>query len=242
MKKEILVNWKLPLSDRTRLLTNTHISDLSDKYSKTCLPKVLGIIQARTTSSRLPNKIYRQINGAPLLYHVINKVSLSSYISEVIVATTEDDLDIPEGIKKYVYPGKTDDVLGRYFYCALFYEPDYIVRVTSDCPAIDPLLLEYMVYLAIINKSDYCSNVLYPLTFPDGQDIEVLSIKLLRFLHNNVFSEYNREHVTMAFRENNKWHNDFNTISIKNLTDYSKIKCSVDTEEDMKNLEKMEIV
>lgn len=235
------IEWNFSPKQRKSLLSNEEIDKYSSRYSKINTPRVLAIIQARTSSTRFPNKIFAQLDGAPILFHVINRVCLSSYISTAVVATTEEELEVPEGVNKYVYPGPVEDVLGRYFFCSLFYEPDYVVRITSDCPTLDPLLIDYVVYQAVMNRADYCSNVL-DLTFPDGQDIEVMSMNLLKFLQNNVFSKDGREHVTWAFRKNPDWQDKFRVVSIMNKENLSNMKCSIDTQEDLQNVEKMNIV
>ena len=229
MLTTLFLDWKLDPKQRKPLYTGGLDKD----------PNVLAAIQARKGSTRFPNKIYAQLNGAPLLFHTINKVSLVSHISTTLVVTPEP-LDLPEDTPIYIHH-KEDDVLGRYYCAALRYKPDYIVRITSDCPVLDPFLIEYVVYQAVHNKADYCSNVLYPLSFPDGQDIEVMSFDLLEFLNNTVKSKRGREHVTIDFREKKIWHQSFKTISIRNAKDLSDIKMSIDTPDDLARLETMNV-
>ena len=237
MVRKFYTSWNVSLKERKPL---TQSLSTEGYYKPLYQPKVLAIIQARTSSTRFPNKIYAQLNGAPLLYHTINRVGLVSYISTAVVASTET-LDLPDGTPLYEYRGPVEDVLSRYYHCALQYKPDYIVRLTSDCPVLDPLLMDYIVLQAIINKADYCSNVL-ELSFPDGQDCEVMSMKLLKHLQEVVRHPKDREHVTLAFRNSIKMQSDFNTVSICNDKDLSDIKMSVDYPEDLSNLEQMELV
>lgn len=202
-------------------------------------PKVVAVIQAWKHSTRFPNKIYAQLGGAPLLWHTVNRVSLSSHITDTIVAGPEL-LDVPDGTEQFVYPKAMDkDVLGLYAAANEKYNPDYLVRITSDCPVLDPFLVDFVVGKALQYEADYCSNVLDPTryTFPDGQDVEVISNKLIMFLNRNVKSKYGREHVTVAFRTRGLWQQMFRTVSIINIKDCGTDKQSVDTPEDLENLE-----
>lgn len=143
--------------------------------------------------------------------------------------------DLPEGVKDFVYQGDEDDVLSRYSACEMANFCNYVVRLTSDCPLLDPNLIDFIIYSAIVNSADYCSNVL-KLTFPDGVDTEVISPKLLRFLDGSVKSKYHREHVTSLIRDNLNLQDEFNCVSVENQEDLSKIKLSVDTKEDLERL------
>lgn len=233
MLTEYYTDWKLNPKERKPL----YHGSLSGEYN------VLAGIQAWRRSTRFPNKIFAQLSGAPLLWHTINKVKLASYISTTLVVTPENDLDLPDDVPVFVYEkAKNKDVLDLYYQAYRRYKPDYIVRVTSDCPVLDPMLVEYIVYQAVKNKADYCSNVLFPLSFPDGQDVEVMSGHLLEFMWNNVSSKGGREHVTLEFRTRPMWHQTFNTLSIRNIHDLSGVKISIDTPEDLKKLESMDMV
>ena len=227
MVTELFTDWQLDPIKRRSLLTK----------EITRFPHVMAGVQAHLHNNRFPGKIYADIKGAPMLFHVLNKVSLVSAISTTCIITT-DILDyVPEGVAVHVSSKpKAKDVLLEYYTAAEHFKPDYIVRVTSDCPALDPFLMEYVVQKAVEHKADYCSNVLKP-TFPDGQDIEVMSANLLKFMYDVVRDRGGREHVTMAFRKNTQWQETFKTVSVINQTDYSKIKMSVDTVEDLKEIE-----
>ena len=154
------------------------------------------------------------------------------------MVASPEDLEVPDGTEVFIHRKALDkDVLALYYHCVRRYRPDYVVRITSDCPVLDPFLVEYVVSKAVEHKADYCSNVLYPLTFPDGQDVEVMSYNLVEFLHDAVKDKSQREHVTLAFRENTIWQNSFKTVDIRNTTNYSGIKMSVDYPKDIKAIE-----
>ena len=110
-----------------------------------------------------------------------------------------------------------------------------MVRITSDCPALDPFLVDYVILEAVTRKADYATNVLNvsAYTFPDGQDIEVLSWPMLLHLNNTDKSPEGREHVTMKIRTNSVMQSNFNVVSIENDINYGNIKCSVDEPKDL---------
>lgn len=199
--------------------------------------KVFAFIQARQTSTRFPNKIYQEFNGVPLLYHTISRAKESKFIDDVIVCSPEKLPHLPEGTKSYVHWGDENDVLDRYAGCLVFNPCDYVVRLTSDCPLLDPNLIDFVIYQAITASADYCSNVM-KLTFPDGLDTEVIKSSFLKFLGGSVKSRYHREHVTSLIRDNKSLQEEFNCVSIENCEDLSNIKMSVDTKEDLENLRK----
>lgn len=226
MVKTVLVDWS-PMSNKRPVV-----------LKKPSSVKVKAFIQARKTSTRLPNKIYEPIAGAPLLYHVIDRVGSARLIDEVIVCAPHHLEDIPEGIGLYVHPGDEKDVLSRFFACYKENQADYIVRITSDCPLLDPGLIEVVVNEAVKNKADYCSNVLRE-SFPDGVDCEVISRRLLCFLHATVEHSLLREHVTLAARENKSYRKQFNYVSVESVKDYSDIKWSVDDRSDLERVRGM---
>ena len=132
----------------------------------------------------------------------LKKVSLAN---NIIVATTKEyEVDkIINEIKKYdisYFKGSTKDVLDRFYKASLIYNPDYIIRVTSDCPLIDPNLVDELIDFTISNKLDYCSNTLTE-NFPDGQDIEVFKFKCLLKVWESSTIKTDREHVTPFIRE-----------------------------------------
>lgn len=164
-----------------------------------------AIIQARVGSTRLPNKVLFDLEGKTVLEQVINRVSRSKLISDAIVAATilKRDLTIVnlcsgKGIK--VYCGSENDVLDRYYQAARLFGVEHIVRITSDCPLIDPEIIDDVIKLHLKNKSDYTTNTLKG-TFPDGEDVEVFTFKALRQAWQKAGLASEREHVTPYIRK-----------------------------------------
>lgn len=170
--------------------------------------KIVTIVQARNGSSRLPNKVLMPLNGKPLILRMIERVQLSRLKGEIIVATTNDysDDSIEEiciNNKIKVFRGHPTDLLDRHFKAALEYDADTVVKIPSDCPLIDPLVIDKVLnfYLDNSNKYDYVSN-LHPATYPDGNDVEIFSITALKVGWENATRELEREHTTPYFWEN----------------------------------------
>src|SRR5690242_17368237 len=139
--------------------------------------KVLAITQARTGSTRLPGKVLKEIAGKTLLEIHLERILHSKLIDKLVVATTlekEDDeiVKVAERANVSHYRGSLENVLDRFYQAAKIYQPEWVVRLTSDCPLIDANLIDQVIVFAMNNDVDYCSNTLVP-TFPDGIDIEV---------------------------------------------------------------------
>ena len=137
--------------------------------------KFLVIIQARCGSSRLPAKVLKDIEGKTALEQMLGRVSRSKNIDEIMVATTinREDLAIVKlvsGLGYRVFVGSSDDVLDRYYQAARLVQPEYVVRLTSDCPLFDWRLLDEAIDELDPESDDLCS---YTETFPDGEDLEI---------------------------------------------------------------------
>jgi spore coat polysaccharide biosynthesis protein SpsF (cytidylyltransferase family) len=201
--------------------------------------KVKAFIQARKTSSRLPNKIYMDIGGAPMLYHVVDRVNKCKLVDDVVLCAPHELDDIPEGVKQFVWQDDEADVLSRYYRCLEKNPADYVLRITSDCPLLDPHLIDFVINAGLSEKADYCSNVLSK-TFPDGVDCELISRRLLAYLHATMNSEYQREHVTIGLRESKSVKALFKCVSVECLgRDFSNIKWSVDDEIDLERVRRI---
>jgi spore coat polysaccharide biosynthesis protein SpsF (cytidylyltransferase family) len=200
--------------------------------------KILAITQARIGSTRLPEKILRTINGESLLEIHLKRILKSKLISKLKVATTiEPDaqkiIDIAAALAIEVYRGSINNVLERFYNTAKDENPDWIVRLTSDCPLIDPILIDKIIQFAIDNDYDYVSNTLKP-TFPDGVDIEVFKFSALKvaFYEAKLTSEL--EHVTPYIWKNSTFMGalKFTSECFLNTNDESKLRITVDTIED----------
>lgn len=198
-------------------------------------PKIVGIIQARMGSKRLPGKTLVDISGKPLLFHVINRVKASNIIDEIIVATSislEDEpiigLAIECGVR--VYAGSPNDVLDRFFEAAKLLSADIIVRITADDPFKDPTILDKITrYLIDHPELDYVSNTIEP-SYPDGLDIEAFRFKALERAWQEATLPSEREHVTPYIWKNP---DKFRIENIKNNEDLSFLRWTIDYCEDL---------
>lgn len=168
------------------------------------------IIQARMSSTRLPGKSMKTLSGKPLLWHVIDRVSRSRKAKRIIVATSTQSED--DAIEKFCresgtacYRGSLDNVLERYYEAARVYGVETIVRITADCPLIDPEIIDRCVSSFEQSGADYVSNVAPgPRTFPRGLDTEVFSFSVLEKAYRQGREPYEQEHVTPYIVENKR--------------------------------------
>ncbi len=175
--------------------------------------QIACIIQARTNSTRLPNKINADIGGWPMIKHVTRRMETLEI--PVIVAMPEN------------YSAAEDDVLGRYFEAAA--GTDIIIRVTGDCPLIDPEACQEVLDVLLMNRLEYAANDLYP-TYPDGLGCEVFTFAALKRAHQIADKPYDREHVTPVMRRNKEFAKA-NVMCRIYLHDPPKL--SVDTQEEL---------
>jgi spore coat polysaccharide biosynthesis protein SpsF len=181
--------------------------------------KTIAIIQARMASSRLPDKVLLDIAGRPMLEWVVERTQRAKLVDEVIVATTTDQSDDPVAFfcsdNGYAFTrGSVHNVLDRYYQAARPHNPDSIVRITADCPLLDPTLVDETIrvllgtQLPISNHQslifDFAANRL-PLpwgrTYPIGLDVEVFSWDALQRAWHEAEMDHQREHVTPYFYE-----------------------------------------
>lgn len=200
----------------------------------------IAIIQARIGSTRLPNKVMKLLCGKPILWHVWNRLKHSKSIDEIVIATTtlpEDDLiqSFCEDNKIEFYRGSSSDVLSRYYETAKKYNAKNVVRITSDCPVIDPQVVDKIISAFEKEKIDYMSNGIVR-TFPRGLDTEVFTFQALEKSFIEATKQYEREHVTPYIYQ----HQDlFTTKNFANDRDISYLRWTVDTPEDFKLIEKI---
>lgn len=197
---------------------------------------IAAIIQARIGSTRLPGKTLKKILGKPMLWHLINRLKHSKHIDKVIIATTKRKQD--EQIVRFAkeqgleyYRGSERDVLDRFYQTAKKFNIETIVRVTPDCPLIDPEVVDMVIgkYFKNKEKVDYVSNTWPRVTFPDGMDTEVFSFKILKKTWQETKWSSDREHVTSYIRRNP---NLFKFKNVTNNKDLSSYRLTVDTRED----------
>lgn len=161
---------------------------------------ITAIIQARMGSSRLPKKVMKPLANHPLIYHVVVRAKAAKRLEQVIVATTTDPSDDP--LVEYltqlgvtVFRGSVNDVLDRYYQAALTHQASVIVRLTGDCPVLDPALIDQTIGLYMADQYDYVSNFMHR-TYPDGLDTEVFSFAALYTAWRDAKLPSEREHVT----------------------------------------------
>ena len=169
---------------------------------------IVTVIQARTGSRRLPNKILLSLSNAPLLYRMYERVAASKLKGTIVIATTTDknDDEVETLCKEYqinCFRGDPTDLLDRHYHAAKFLNADAVVKIPSDCPLIDPNVVDKVLQFYIENsdKYDYVSN-LHPPTYPDGNDVEIMSFEALKNAWENAKLELEREHTTPYFWEN----------------------------------------
>jgi spore coat polysaccharide biosynthesis protein SpsF len=195
------------------------------------------IIQARMNSSRLPKKVLMNITkNETILDFVINQLKSSKNLDEIIIATTNLPIDnqIVEFAKKKqikFFRGPEKDVLARYYDCAKSFSLDTIVRITSDCPLTDPIILDYLIEQFIDGNYDFISPG-FPRTFPQGSaDIEVFSFQSLEKMSHEAIKPSEREHVcTYIYNNPEKFH----IHTIPNPLNFSNLKWSIDRKNDLK--------
>ncbi len=196
------------------------------------------VTQARMGSTRLPGKIMLEIEGKTLLEIHISRLKKCKEADAILIATTvskKDEIVVEMANKLGVlsFRGSENDVLDRFYQATKPFNPEWVVRVTSDCPLIDPELVDQVILYAKNNNFDYCSNVLDE-KFPDGQDVEVFKFNALENAWTNAVLNSEREHVT-PFLRNNVIGKGLSIFKAKNFEcdfDYSKIRMTVDEELD----------
>lgn len=202
-------------------------------------PEIYAIIQARMGSSRLPGKVLKPVLGRPLLSHMLRRMRAAQSLTGLVVATTtapEDDKIVHLCHSESVdcYRGSERDVLDRYYQSAKSVGAKVVVRLTSDCPAMDPAVVDQVVECFLEGDFDYVSNVVpLPSTWPDGQDVEVFPFTILERAWREAVKPSEREHVTFYM-----WMQPetFRIHRIEHEPDWSKFRLTVDYPEDFQLL------
>jgi len=207
--------------------------------------KIVCIIQSRIGSERLPGKVLFDLNGKSVLWHIVNRLSKSRYVDQIIIATTnlEKDNSILNECYRYnfqTFRGSEEDVLDRYYKAAIEYKAKHIVRITSDCPLIDPAIVDrviqkYSKKTKMNHNYDYVSNFIRR-SFPRGLEVEIMSISTLTSAWKNAPQIYQREHVTPYIYENSQI---YNISSIENTSNLSEYRWTLDTQDDWKLISKI---
>lgn len=205
---------------------------------------IVAIVQARMGSTRLPGKVLKEIQGKPMLWYVVERTKKAKTVDQVVVATTTDPGD--ESVSSFckaqgypVYCGSVQDVLDRYYQAAKEYHADIVVRITSDCPLVDPGLIDTTINALFEHDVDFAANRLPPpftRTYPIGLDVEACTFAALEKAWHEATSQHEREHVMPYLYEKE---GRFKVWKVNNPVDYGKLRWTVDTLADLEVIRKV---
>ncbi|MCC6139063.1 MAG: aminotransferase class III-fold pyridoxal phosphate-dependent enzyme [Nitrospira sp.] len=201
--------------------------------------RVVALVQARMGSTRLPNKVMKLMMGVPMIELLLARLSRSKEVNQVVVATSVDERNTP--LVDYVRTlgfacerGSEQDVLDRFVQAGRAHHADVVVRITGDCPLVDPALVDEAVRRFKASGVDYFSNVMPP-TYPDGLDIEVCAFPALERASRETVKPFDHEHVTPYMRESGR----FKTASMQHDGDLSALRWTVDESVDFDVIERV---
>ena len=208
--------------------------------------KTIAIIQARLTSKRFPSKVLKKIGKRSLIQLINERLKLSKYLDDIVfsIPNNAQNKRLEShliGNKIKYHKGSENNVVIRYLNTAKKFEADNIIRVTADCPLVDPKMLDQMLHTFKKNKIDYLANIRDPLNkydkyfYPDGFDLEIFTTKCLEKSIKKIKTKYDKEHVTTFIRNSNLFKKQF----VKNNIDLTSLKLSVDTKKNLDNIKKI---
>jgi len=167
--------------------------------------KILAIIQARMSSSRLPGKVLYEVNGKTMLEILVNRVKKSKEITQIVVATSKEDDDMKiyeecKSLRVECFRGSLNNLIERFYETATYFKADIVVRITADCPLIDPEIIDFAIStkIKLHDKFKLITNRL-PLTFPDGMDVDVMKFEDLQLALNESTNSIEKEHIIPFF-------------------------------------------
>ena len=208
--------------------------------------KTIAIIQARLTSKRFPSKVLKKIGRLTSIQLINERLKLSKYLNDIVFSIPNNiqnkklESHLIENKIKY-YKGSENNVVSRFLNTAKKFKADNIVRVTADCPLVDPKMLDQMLHNFKKNKVDYLTNSKDPLiqndkySYPDGFDLEIFKIKCLEKSIKKIKTSYDKEHVTTFIRNSKKFKKKF----VKNNIDLASLKLSIDTKKNLEDIRKI---
>lgn len=201
--------------------------------------KTVVIIQARMGSTRLPGKVLFELGGQTVLSRVVDRVQRAQYVDDIVVATTEHAVDNAIATEAdrcgvNVCRGSESDVLARYYDAATSIGATEVVRITADCPFVDPLILDQLIIKFRQQRTsgksfDYLANT-QPRTFPHGLDAELFTFEALKIAHQEAKESFEREHVTPFFYLNPS---RFHLGNLTQAVDQSEMRWTLDEPADL---------
>ena len=200
--------------------------------------RVLAVVQARMTSSRLPGKVLEDLGGVRVLDLVLRRLGKASELHRTVVATSTDRSDDPvaeaaAAADTAVVRGPLEDVLERYRLATERHRCDAVVRITADCPLVDPDVVDRVVRRWREGSEAYVSNVIAPRTYPKGLDVEALTVAALRTAADEATDAYDREHVTPYIRARPE---RFGQARVAHEPAYGRLRLTLDTPADLEAL------
>ncbi len=200
------------------------------------MTRIVGVIQARLGSTRLPKKVLAPVGTKPMLWHLVRRLRASEQLNEVIVATADTPenrpiVDICEAEGIPCYAGSEADLVDRFYQSGLAYGADALVRITGDCPLVDPDVVDRMVshYLAQPEEIDFLANNRPP-SYPHGLDVELFSMAALKRQHDEISDPFKREWFTLNFTDSSM---NFKVQNLAYDQDLSSLRWTVDYPEDL---------
>jgi len=195
---------------------------------------ILGAVQVRLGSTRLPKKALLEILGRPMLHYIVERAEHSKLIDKVVISTSTRDKEIIEFAKENgieYYAGSEQDLIDRLYQTARKFEADALVRITGDCPLADPGVMDRVIQCYLDNEGevDYVSNV-HPPTYPDGLDTDVYPTETLKTMWDEIKDDFQREWVYNYLIENK---DRFRILNVSNEKDLSGMRWTVDYKEDL---------
>ena len=195
---------------------------------------VNAIIQARCGSTRFPNKVFALIDGQPLLYHVVNRLTYAKTLDDIVVATTVNAQDdaIEQWCREHqvhCFRGSEEDVLNRYFSASEAFPSDYVVRITADDPFKEPAVIDAVVNKLVDGGYDHVTNNLPP-SFPEGLDCEAFTKAALDRSEREAETAFEREHVTQYIYHHPEI---FRIGNVSNGVDLSSLRWTIDKDADL---------
>ncbi len=196
--------------------------------------KITAMVQARMGSTRLRGKVLKEVGGESALGRVVRRLRRAELIDEIVIATSTSESDDPilceaRRLGVLSFRGDELDVLDRYYQAARAFQPDVVVRITSDCPLIDAEVTDRTIAAFLRERVDYASNAL-DRTYPRGLDTEVMTAEALGMAWRKAKLPYEREHVTPFLYEHPEL---FKLLPVTNDVDYSAHRWTLDTREDL---------